>query len=390
MAAVSDAVWSEEDTTPDEIETALRELLAEKHAENGGFVPARVLNMLVFVESDYSGEIANRLRGVGRYHASRTVVLSYEPHRERLNARVTVASEGEPGPDEVALLRETAIVEIGERHLDDLPTIADPLVVSDLPTLLWSPHRHPEAADALLGLAQATLIDSIEEPVWSEAIERACTLSERAYVVDLAWLRSTPWRERVAATFDPASMRPELDSLSAVEVRHHPDSTVAAMLFVGWLASRLGWKELSHSRIVEGRTGHDGVLAGNARSGRGTDIELRLQADPELRVPGLAGVRLSSGSVMQLSLDRGPGGLHAHRRDRAGTERTWTLLGASRGEGGILGEGIRQALLRDPTYRPALQAAQAMLPEAEDEPPQTAPKANESSGPPETDEARPA
>ena len=39
------------------------------------------------------------------------------------------------------------------------------------------------------------------------------------------------------------------------------------------------------------------------------------------------------------------------------------LLGASRGEGGILGEGIRAALLRDPTYAPALRAAQAMLPE---------------------------
>jgi glucose-6-phosphate dehydrogenase assembly protein OpcA len=360
MPAVSDAVWSEDRTTPDAIEAALRTLLADKHAENGGFVPARVLNMVVFVESEYSGEIANRLRGVGRYHASRTVVLSYEPHRERLNARVTVASEGDPGPNEVALLRETAIVEVGERHLDDLSTIADPLVVSDLPTLLWSPHGHPEAADALLGLAQAMLIDSIEEPVWSAAIERACTLSEHVYVVDLAWLRSTPWRERVAATFDPAHMRPELGSLGALEIRHHPDSTVAAMLFVGWLASRLGW-ELDHSEI-SGRAGHDGVLTGRARA-QGADITLRLQAEPELLVPGLAGVQLSSESGLRVRLDRGPGGLRAYRRDRAGRERTWTVLGASRGEGGILGEGIRQALLRDPTYRPALKAAQAMLPE---------------------------
>jgi len=364
MPSVSDAIWSEEGTTPGAIETALRELLSSKHAENGGFVPARVLNMLVFVESDYSGEIANRLRGVGRYHASRMVVLSYEPHRERLNARVSVASDGEPGPEEVALLRETAIVEIGERHLDDLLTIADPLVVSDLPTLLWSPHRHPEAADALLGLAQATLIDSIEEPVWSEAIERACALSEQVYVVDLAWLRSTPWRERVAATFDSASMRLELGSLDSLTIRHHPDSTVAAMLFAGWLASRLGW-ELSPSQI-EGRTGHDGMLIGRARAQQGTDVELRLQAAPELQVPGLASVRLSSDLGLELSLDRGPGGLHAHRRDPGDAERTWTLLGASRGEGGILGEGIRQALLRDPTYRPALRAAQAMLPEAEE------------------------
>jgi hypothetical protein len=356
----SDAVWSEQGTTPDAIEAALRELLAAKHAENGGFVPARVLNMVVFVESDHGEEVADRLRGVGRYHASRTIVLSYEPTRERLNARVTVASEGEPGPDEVALLRETAIVEIGERHLDDLTTIADPLVVSDLPTLLWSPYGHPEEADALLGLAQATLIDSIEEPVWSAAIERACALSEQVYVVDLAWLRSTPWRERVAATFDPAAMRPELSSLSALTIRHHPDSTVAAMLFVGWLASRLDW-ELGHSRI-DGQVRHDGALIARAKAQQGTDVELRLQVAPELQVPGLAGVRLSGSSGLNLSLDRGPGGLHARRRGRDGAERTWTLLGASRGEGGILGEGIRQALLRDPTYRPALRAAQAMLP----------------------------
>jgi hypothetical protein len=38
----------------------------------------------------------------------------------------------------------------------------------------------------------------------------------------------------------------------------------------------------------------------------------------------------------------------------------WTVLGASRGEAGILGEGVRQALLRDPTYRPALAAAREM------------------------------
>jgi hypothetical protein len=180
-------------------------------------------------------------------------------------------------------------------------------------------------------------------------------------VVDLAWLRSTPWRERIAATFDPAKMRPELSGLSSLEIRHHPDSTVAAMLLVGWLASRLGW-ELDRSES-EGRTARDGALRGKARARSGDIVELRLQAAPELLVPGLAGVRLSSESGLRLRLDRGPGGLRARRRERDGGERTWTLLGASRGEGGILGEGIRQALLRDPTYRPALKAAQAMLPE---------------------------
>lgn len=366
-ASIDDAVWSERATTPDAIEAALRELLGERSKanrddENGGLVPARVLNMVVFVESAYSGEIADRLRGVGRYHASRTVVLSYERDREELDARVSIASEGNRGPGEPVLLRETVIVEIGERHLDDLTTIADPLVISDLPTLLWSPHRHPEAADALLELAQATLIDSIEEPVWSAAIERACGLSQQAYVVDLAWLRSTPWRERVAAIFDPERMRDELSSLELLEIRHHPDSTVAAMLFVGWLASRLDW-ELEHAEIEERRTGPDGALSSGARTRDGKRVELHLRAAGELRVPGLAGMRLRSGSGLQIDLDRGPGGLHERRRDRHANAREWTLLGASRGEGGILGEGIRQALLRDPTYLPALSAARTLLPE---------------------------
>jgi glucose-6-phosphate dehydrogenase assembly protein OpcA len=367
-ASLDGSTWSAQATTPDAIEAALRELLTERsqaglQSEQGGLAPARVLNMVVFVESRHVEEIAERLRGVGRYHASRTLVLSYEADREDLNARVSIASEGNPNPGEPALLRETAVVEIGERHLDDLTTIADPLVVSDLPTLLWSPHRHPAAADALLELAQATLIDSIEQPVWSEAIGRACGLSERAYVVDLAWLRSTPWRERVAATFDSQRMRAELHSLERLRIHHHPASTVAAMLFVGWLASRLDW-QLGRSEVEE-RAGLDGALKGSARTGAGGRIELRLQAAPELSVPGLAGVALCSESGLQIELDRGPGGLHERRREHDGTERAWTLLGASRGEGGILGEGIRQALLRDPAYLPALHAAHAMLPDAQ-------------------------
>jgi hypothetical protein len=103
------------------------------------------------------------------------------------------------------------------------------------------------------------------------------------------------------------------------------------------------------------------VLSGTAQAER-QEIALRLQAAPEQLVRGLAGLSIETASGIQLRLDRGTGGLRAHQRDAEGREHEWTILGASRGEAGILGEGIRQALLRDPTYRPALQAAQQMLP----------------------------
>jgi hypothetical protein len=96
-------------------------------------------------------------------------------------------------------------------------------------------------------------------------------------------------------------------------------------------------------------------------STRKHEVRLRLEADERQEVPGLAGISLVTSTGMSLSLDRGPGGLSAKRTMRDGRESAYVVLGASRGETGILGEGIRQALLRDPTYGPALAAASAML-----------------------------
>ena len=92
MTPVTDALWSEQDTTPEAVDRALRELLIQRHSENEAYVPARVLNMIVFVDRAWSGEIANRLRGVGRYNASCMVVRSYEPRRTQLDARVMIHS----------------------------------------------------------------------------------------------------------------------------------------------------------------------------------------------------------------------------------------------------------------------------------------------------------
>ncbi|HTE64434.1 MAG TPA: hypothetical protein VK631_29030 [Solirubrobacteraceae bacterium] len=81
----------------------------------------------------------------------------------------------------------------------------------------------------------------------------------------------------------------------------------------------------------------------------------------ELGAPGLGGVTIEMASGEAVSLDRGPGGLRAVRRARDGKEQSWTVMGASRGEAGILGEGVRQALLRDPTYKPALEAGRVLV-----------------------------
>lgn len=349
---MSENVWRAEGTTPSQIEGALRELLMERHAAIEAFVPARVLNLVVVLDRTWQGEITNRLERVGRYHPSRTIICAVERDRDQMDALVTVGSEDELSPGELALGRERVVVDVGEGQLAHLDSIVDPLVVTDLATVVWAPHGHREGVDSLLKLAQVVLVDSLDEPSIDAAIARVRELAERSYVVDLAWLRSTPWRERIAATFDPPVWRRELAAINSVEVRHRPDSGAVALLLVGWLGSRLGWKP-------EGMVPVDGSFRGRARARR-QEVEVMLRSDPRQSVPGLAGLTIGTASGMSISLDRGPGGLAAVRRTHDGRESSWTVTGASRGEAGILGEGIRQALLRDPTYAPALRCAEAM------------------------------
>ncbi|HWK25562.1 MAG TPA: glucose-6-phosphate dehydrogenase assembly protein OpcA [Solirubrobacter sp.] len=347
-----DDVWAEDDTTPAAIEAALRRMFAQRHKEERAYVPARVMNMVVVVEKEFRGEIENRLERVGRFHPSRLILVLVEPGRQRLAANVRIGTDDAPRAGAITVGRERVELFVGERHVPKLDTLVDPLMVSDLATMVWSPHRHIAAVDALRRLAQIVLIDSLDAPDVETALARADDLSRDTYVVDLAWLRSTPWRERIAATFDSPRRRQELWRISGVTVRHREDSLAAGLLYCGWLASRLGWEP---GPLAQAR----GAWNGFAHTRR-QDIRVTLQPVDQ-NAPGLAGVTIETDSGASVSLNRAPGGLCAVRRERDGTERSWIVMGASRGEGGILGEGVRQALLRDPTYRPALKSAEAMV-----------------------------
>jgi glucose-6-phosphate dehydrogenase assembly protein OpcA len=329
---VSEDTWSARDTNPDAIDSALRRLLRERHAANRALAPARVLNLIVVVDRACKDAIAERLERVGRYEASRTILCTVEDGRRTLDAAV-VMSYTAPSGGGLGLVHEKVEIEIGPEHLSHLDTIVDPVLASELPTALWGAPGHERVVQALLGKVDVILLDS-DEPIEPRAgLARAAELVRSAYVVDLAWLRTTPWRARLAASFDPPDRLTRLQDLESVSIRHRPGSGASGLLLAGWLASRLP----------------------------GASVEFVLEPFDQ-EAPGLAGVTVACRDGFSLSLDRAPGGLCARERSPAGDERVWQVLGASRGEYGILGEGVRQAQLRDPTYAPALDAARERLP----------------------------
>jgi glucose-6-phosphate dehydrogenase assembly protein OpcA len=345
---LTEAVWSAQDTTPDAIDDALRGMLRELHAANAALAPARVLNLVVVVDAEWKGEIANRLQSVGRYHASRTVLCAVADGRTTLDARAVMAYD-EPS-DGIGVMHEQVVIDLGPTHLRALETVIDPVIVTELPTVLWCPHGHDEAARSLRAIVDVFLLDSDDLPEPSEALARAEDRLRSAYVVDLAWLRTTPWRERVATSFDPEQRRCQLEEIAAIAIRHQPSSTASALLLAGWLSSRLHW-------------GAGALASANGAGLRGVAGQVDVALEPvQQDTPGLAGVTVACANGFSLSLDRARGGLCARESESGGEERVWQVLGASRGEGGILGEGVRQALLRDPTYAPALSDARELCP----------------------------
>ena len=235
-------VWTEQDTTPAAVEEALRDLLRVRHAANQGLAPARVLNLVVVVDCDSKQEIASRLRRVGRYHASRTILCAVQPGRSTLDARVVMSYEQPEDPAGFGLIREIVEIDMGPDHLDRLQTIVDPVIVSDLPTMVWSPHGYDQTFEALSELTDVVLLDSDDEPDVTDAFRRARSQLHLSYVVDLAWLRTTPWRERLAASFDPQQRRPALYEISEFAIRHCVGASASALLLAGWLCSRLDWE----------------------------------------------------------------------------------------------------------------------------------------------------
>jgi len=355
VSVTPEVAWSARGTTPKEIAAALSRLAGDR---DGGrplaYAPARVLNLVTVVERARRDELVERLERLGRLHTSRTFVcVISDGERRDLDAFATMSCELPSHPGGLAVCRERVEIELGRGQLSRLESILDPLLVGDVPTVVWSP-RHREAVDAMLAAAQVVLVDSGEQPDPAAALVRAAELAHEAQVVDLAWLRTTPWRERLAAAFDPPAQRDMLARIDCVTVRHEPAAASSGLLLVGWLCAQLGWA--GRGRLAGDR---GGSITGSA-DGPENQVELRLEPVDGQSAPGLAGVTVG-GPGGSLSLDRGRGGLAARERRPDGRERAWTAIGASRGEPGILADGLRAALSDDLAYGPALRSAAVML-----------------------------
>lgn len=172
--------------------------------ELGGRHPARVLTLLLD-DSAGAGHLAAELRLLGGEADGRDVWF------EEIELRVR-------GP----------VVQ----HLDSL---IEPFTLPDLPVVCWFVTALPHVGDPLLAAADVLVVDA------RHFGDVACfatlaELSRRRPVVDLSWVRLTPWRALLAGLFEGPDFRPFVGCVERVEIWGR---TGPRHLLGGWLADRL-------------------------------------------------------------------------------------------------------------------------------------------------------
>jgi glucose-6-phosphate dehydrogenase assembly protein OpcA len=129
-----------------------------------------------------------------------------------------------------------------ERVVGMLPA----LLIGGLPKFLWW-KATPDANNALFkrlsAVCNSVIVDSsgFTEPE-TDLLSVQELLEAGTPVADLNWSRLSPWQELTAEAFDPPQRRASIEEIDRVTIDYEKGSPAQAMMFLGWLASRLQWR----------------------------------------------------------------------------------------------------------------------------------------------------
>ena len=306
---VDESVWGTPVSGIGEIEHELGRLRRSRSAQSRELgVPiarASVLNLIVFATREaHARRAARTIADLAIRHPSRAVVILAD--RERAT-----------GPSELGLYcrlagsgaaQQVSYEQVFIRARGDadarLASAVIPLLLPDLPVFLWwtgtppleAPHFH-----ALLTLADRLIVDSADFARPDRMLPEIATIAHGGHgrygVTDFNWTRLTAWRDLVAQFFDVPAWRPFLGGVTGVRVgfavdadgrQIHPSQP---LLFIRWLASRLGWRAVE--RLAPSEAG--GLLFAMARD---DDELVRMRVRPRfergIEEGDLSGLRIQA------------------------------------------------------------------------------------------------
>lgn len=302
------------------------EMIAEERYGGGLLMRANTLNLLAVADTQKDIRlIEETIRQLTDFQPSRTIILIARPPDEdraddqpHFDVRVELL-EKQTAKGEPIVRFEVVTIHSEAGGTGYLSSLVSPLLLAELPDFLWWPSgSFPRETlfEDLLHLVDRLIVDSAQlgRDAGGIGTLRALLDEEAAPKVgDFTWRRLAPWRQLIAQFFDSPDVQPCLNTIEQVsiayaDVRQDGSSGFpAALLTVGWLASRLGWEVIDP---LERRRSGGWWAPLRARTGqRGREIELRLTPDTSPHaVFSLRNVRLVAGG-------EAPGNFQIERTD---------------------------------------------------------------------------
>ena len=343
--------------------------------EDSGVVRASILNLIVYVpDPAETSDVDDIMMEIAASHPCRIILIIADRKSGEASLTAQVTSRCSlPTPTSKQVCCEQITIRTSEEHMDEVPSAAVPLMISDLPVYLWW-RAVPQVTDKelfgrLAEISDRVVIDSSQfnDPRGDLASMAAALGTERwTALSDLNWARLTAWRALIASFYDVADYRPLLDQLNKVVIKYAPPSAdgsaiaTRALLLGGWLASRLGWRlNAGVPSIAEGQAAFEMTDA----SGRNITIEFA-RTDRAIEPGHIAHVMLTSAADAStvFSVRRSADGNRIEtavtRDEEKKAQRVLSYEGLS--ESALIAREL-EIMGHDRVYEQAVQAAAEMI-----------------------------
>lgn len=126
------------------------------------------------------------------------------------------------------------------------------LMIGELPKFLWwkgTPDPDYGLFKRLSSTSNSVIIDSSSfnntEP---ELLQLHHLITQGIALADLNWRRLAAWQELTAEAFDPPERRSAIHEVDRVTIDYEQGNQAQALMFLGWLASRLKWRPIFYQK----------------------------------------------------------------------------------------------------------------------------------------------
>ncbi|MEH2287504.1 glucose-6-phosphate dehydrogenase assembly protein OpcA [Nostoc sp.] len=128
------------------------------------------------------------------------------------------------------------------------------LLIGGLPKFLWwkaTPDPNNTLFKRLAAVCNNVIVDScrFNEPE-SDLLRLQELVESGVPLADLNWRRLSAWEELTAEAYDSPHRRAALREVDRVTIDYEKGNPAQALLFLGWLASRLEWQPVSYKKEI--------------------------------------------------------------------------------------------------------------------------------------------